>query len=180
MIPPAWLTALSPTAGALLRRPWHWNVAADRLRIEHPLGFSVLDAPLEGQTPAQWIDREWKRCSAGWGLSGLRLRHAPPRSSREDGQAFAGLPAPLARWLGWVTGYVRARLALALGPGFGSPRTEMARRLLLAPARLRLTAANVEVHLSLDSLPVEIRLAGLDRDPGWVPAAGRFIRFLFA
>jgi hypothetical protein len=28
-------------------------------------------------------------------------------------------------------------------------------------------------------LPLQIRFAGLDRDPGWVPAAGRFITFHF-
>jgi len=36
------------------------------------------------------------------------------------------------------------------------------------------------VRLSLTELPLEIRLAGLDRDPGWIPAAGRFLAFHFS
>ena len=46
-------------------------------------------------------------------------------------------------------------------------------------ARVRLTAAHLDIFLTLDELPVEIRIARLDRDPGWVPAAGRYIAFHF-
>jgi hypothetical protein len=46
-------------------------------------------------------------------------------------------------------------------------------------ARVRLTATHLDVFLSLEELPVEIRIARLDRDPGWVPAAGRYIAFHF-
>lgn len=49
--------------------------------------------------------------------------------------------------------------------------------LLGQSARLVLTAGRVDVHFSLSSHPIEIRLAGLDRDPGWIPAAGRDVRF---
>jgi hypothetical protein len=32
----------------------------------------------------------------------------------------------------------------------------------------------------LATLPIELRIAGLDRDPGWIPSAGRSISFHFA
>jgi hypothetical protein len=41
------------------------------------------------------------------------------------------------------------------------------------------TATRLDIMLRLDELPIQIRLAGLDRDPGWVPAAGRTIAFHF-
>src|SRR3712207_7928989 len=44
-------------------------------------------------------------------------------------------------------------------------------------ARVVVTASHVDVHFRLSGLPIEIRLSGLDRDPGWVPAAGRFVAF---
>ena len=179
-IPPGWLSALAPAAARFAGRPWRWSSPAGRLRVEHPLGFAVLDLPLEGHSPAQVLDRERRNTSAGWGTNEFRLWKARPRKGQADGALYADLPAALARWLGWVTGYVRARLALALGPDLSERPSGAAYRLLAAPARLRVTTTHVEVHLSLDRLPVEIRLAGLDRDPGWVPAAGRFIRFLYA
>jgi len=36
---------------------------------------------------------------------------------------------------------------------------------------------HLDLFFELSEHPLEIRLAGLDRDPGWVPAAGRFVRF---
>jgi len=35
----------------------------------------------------------------------------------------------------------------------------------------------VDVIFALADLPIEVRLGGLDRNPGWVPAAGRVITF---
>jgi hypothetical protein len=41
------------------------------------------------------------------------------------------------------------------------------------------TATHLDVFFSLADLPIAIRLSGLDRDPGWTPAAARFIAFHF-
>jgi hypothetical protein len=46
-------------------------------------------------------------------------------------------------------------------------------------ATVAVTATNLDVTFSLADLPFEIRLSGLDRDPGWIPAAGKFVRFHF-
>lgn len=47
------------------------------------------------------------------------------------------------------------------------------------PAQVVATPTRVDVHLALAELPLALRLAGLDRDPGWVPAAGRALAFHF-
>jgi hypothetical protein len=39
------------------------------------------------------------------------------------------------------------------------------------------TDDRVAVLFRLAEHPIELRMAGLDRDPGWVPAAGRHIVF---
>jgi hypothetical protein len=41
------------------------------------------------------------------------------------------------------------------------------------------SSARLDIVLSLDELPIEIRLSGLDRTPGWIPAARRFVAFHF-
>jgi hypothetical protein len=38
----------------------------------------------------------------------------------------------------------------------------------------------VDLHVALAALPIALRLAGLDRDPGWLPSEGRDLRFHFA
>jgi hypothetical protein len=38
----------------------------------------------------------------------------------------------------------------------------------------------VDAYFSIATHPLAIRMAGLDRDPGFLPAAGKDIRFHFA
>lgn len=45
--------------------------------------------------------------------------------------------------------------------------------------RIAVTPAHVGVWFSLEAHPIEIRMAGLDRDPGWIPEAGRHVAFHF-
>ncbi len=48
---------------------------------------------------------------------------------------------------------------------------------LAEPAILYLTRTHVDVVFSLDQIRLDVRRAGLDQDPGWVPALGRVIAF---
>jgi hypothetical protein len=45
--------------------------------------------------------------------------------------------------------------------------------------RIVLTAAHLNVHFSLQHHPIELRAARFDRNPGWMPAAGLHVAFLF-
>jgi hypothetical protein len=81
------------------------------------------------------------------------------------------------RWLGWLMPYVQVRLQRALGLAHVD---EVGGLLCAHQARVYITATHLDVALALETLPIAIRLSGLDRDPGWVPAAGRSIAFHFA
>ena len=74
-------------------------------------------------------------------------------------------------WLADLLPHIRARLQLALGIN------DLAEILLHHYARVTITPTHLDVFFSLSTHPIEIRLSGLDRNPGWVPAAGRFIAF---
>ena len=67
---------------------------------------------------------------------------------------------------------IRPRLQLALGVS-----TEELPRYFKQRARIVVSAVNFDAYFALADLPIEIRLSGLDRDAGWVPAAGRTVRF---
>src|SRR5579859_1024953 len=79
----------------------------------------------------------------------------------------------LQRWVGWMAGYFRARLVRALG------REDAVSLLCRRPARVVLTLTHVDVTFALDHHPIELRMSGLDRDLGWIPAAGRYVAFHF-
>jgi hypothetical protein len=149
-IPPEWLVPFPARDG------WTWHTEGGRLRLSHPDGFVVVDVPAQSDLPAQ-VARE---------MGSYRpLSPAPGRGTTSD-----------ATWDGALALFLRARIHAALGakdPGAS------VRMVLERAARVVATDTNVDVHMALADLPVEVRLAGLDRDPGWVPAAGRSVAFHF-
>lgn len=75
---------------------------------------------------------------------------------------------------------LHGHLALALDdarPG-ATPRQRL-RAMLGLSARLHDSGERLDVHFALAELPLAVRLSGLDRDPGWIPAAGCDVRFHF-
>jgi hypothetical protein len=153
-VPPAWLAPFE-TDGL-----WRAIVAEDRLRVEHPAGFAVVDVAA-GRDPSARLRRELSR----YAHAGVLTADAEPRPQA----------TPLERWTDWVTDYVRARLALALR----CPPRAVAAGLLRVHAWIDVTSGRVDVRFPLEESRVDVRLAGLDRDPGWVPAAGRILAFHF-
>ena len=47
------------------------------------------------------------------------------------------------------------------------------------PGRIVLTPTRLDAFFALETHPLSIRMGGLDRNPGWVPAAGRFMEFVY-
>jgi hypothetical protein len=118
-------------------------------------------------------------------LNGPAVRNDPiwPLLARLAGRAADGPPGHgfnppgLASWPAWLSELmvtIRASLCLAL-----AAEAEDLGRFFRARGRVRVTAARLDTFLSLAELPIEIRWSGLDRDPGWVPAAGKIIAFHF-
>jgi hypothetical protein len=149
--------------------PWRWSVRGGRLRVVHSTGFLVLDQAMHG--PATPTDV--RRALRGHGrVPRLERRQA----ARIEASAGSVPRRPVDRWIGRLAAYVRPRLALAFRSGEG---TDIARLLIRVPAWVRVSAVDVEVAIALADLPIDVRLAGLDRDPGWMPAARRAVRFTF-
>jgi hypothetical protein len=156
----AWLAPL-PRA-----RVWRWAVVRERLQVIHAAGFLVIDVPRDARPLAEQLATEMQAYAP---LYEVALAAAP------KGLHLRGR-TPCALWLERLTAYVRVRLRHALG----QHNTRAAgRQLCVLPARVTVTSTHLDISMSLGELPVAIRLAGLDRDPGWVPAAGRFIAFHF-
>ena len=77
-------------------------------------------------------------------------------------------------WMRRLLPPLRARFALAL-PGLD--QKDVGALVCVHRARVVTSPTHVDVMFSLAELPIEVRLSGLDRDPGWVPAADRVIAF---
>ena len=77
-------------------------------------------------------------------------------------------------WLDCLALFLAARFRRAAPDGVLTPAA------LAMPARIVAGEARLDIRFALAELPMAVRLAGLDRDPGWLPAEGRDLRFHFA
>jgi hypothetical protein len=156
---PAWLAPFPES------RTWRWSADAQRIRVRHPAGFVVVDVTRNPErSPVQQARDELLRYRAACAFR--LVRGQPPRARSET---------RMARWTRWHVTYTRARLARALD----APAPGAVRLLLRHQARVSLSLTHVEVAFSLCDLPIAVRLSGLDRDPGWIPAADRVVSFRY-
>jgi hypothetical protein len=143
--------ATSEPAGVNFRPPAVWEISQTWLR-DFPEPFTPLENMIEGQT---------------------RLLHPAGFALKQAPNPNAGAAELLQNWTAWIAAYIRARLARAIG------RDDAAEFLCRVSGSVEITPMRIDIHYSLQTHPIEIRLAGLDRDPGWIPAAGRYVAYHF-
>jgi hypothetical protein len=161
--PRAWRTPASWLAPFEHNGTWRWSAARGTLQLIHPAGFAVAAVPRTERSPHEQLARE--------------LRRLRPRALTLQRTTLPAEPSqPLARWTNRLAAYVDARLRRALAAG---PDDSLDALLLRRRAHVFVTPTHVDVALRLADLPLEVRFAGLDRTPGWIPAAGRFVALHF-
>jgi hypothetical protein len=74
-----------------------------------------------------------------------------------------------------MVAYLQARIRRALG----YESDQSLQPLFALPATIWVTLDRIDLQFQLADLPIEVRLAGLDRNPGWIPASGYAIYFHF-
>lgn len=110
-------------------------------------------------------------------LQAMLARHAPDTPAPTHMPAVPGVPA--GAWAGWLPAYARC-LRQRLCRRLGQRGSQWRQALTLArPAQLWVSEAEWVVEFDLGAHDVAWRLAGLDRDPGWLPSTGVSLRFRF-
>ena len=156
----AWLTTMPPA------RAWTWSRHGGRLRVEHPDGFAILDVRVGAATDRGVRARLHREIPSLADVPPLNFADTTSRRGR----------SARAAWVAETAAYVRPRLRNALG--LADP-DGLASLVFDHDARVFVDAEAVTVELSLETHPIEIRIAGLDRDQGWIPAARRRLAFRF-
>jgi hypothetical protein len=144
--------------------------------------------------PARWLDDPLLGArGTRWGLHQLALRLLPLADRREPAAlAFAGLlpgadppgdeAAPPDAAEEAALAAIRVELLAALRVRLPNPPDDDSALLAQVCKREGEILADpgwLELHLSLDEVRTEVRVAGLDLDPGWVPWLGLVIRFVY-
>jgi hypothetical protein len=154
--------------------------------------FLLATAAAAGVPEALTSDPVLEARTLPWALTGVALALLPVAAADPAVAAFAGLD-PEAR-SAWATGrpateaelrqlrVVAARWAAVTaealdrtGTDHGVAVVAVARR----RGRIDHSPGWVDVHLELDKVDIDVRRAGLDLDPGWVPWLGTVVRFVY-
>lgn len=124
--------------------------------------------------PRRWIKfrvpEPWLR-----GLPSDAVRLSRTRHGSKHSRNISGSPW-LQRWLDLALPFIAYRLRLALRL---PEEASLAEYLLIMPGRIYVTSSHVDLAASVEQISLPVRLAGLDRDPGWMPEFGRVIYFHF-
>jgi hypothetical protein len=171
-LPAAWLTA-----GGDGQVPLFWANVDRRLRIWSGQQYPVLDVSATGDGARQALVE-----AARFGPAARALL-IPGRGEDQPGTDLAwlaerGWPPALLRWLGFVTPFLRWRLARALGVSQAA-EIDLVAELARLPAKIYATDCHIDLVAGLDAIRMPLRLAGLDRSPGWVPGLARVVLFHF-
>jgi hypothetical protein len=156
-MPPEWVETFQTN------QKWLWTNANKRLIVRHPSGFNVVDVRLRDDLQSH-LENELKV-----------YQKSVSETVESDSKKFSKHFSP-ANWLKNLAEYVRQRLFQALNL---QTQRQIKRILFERSAKITVTATHLDVTFRLADLPLEVRLSGLDRNPGWIPAAGKYINFHF-
>jgi hypothetical protein len=87
--------------------------------------------------------------------------------------------APAAALLAIVVGAPCLLFAARAGTLVPETAEAFVARHLARPARIHIAPERMDVMLGTDDVDLDVRRAGLDRDPGWLPWLRRTVRFIF-
>ncbi|MGH9238573.1 MAG: hypothetical protein ACRD3G_11090 [Vicinamibacterales bacterium] len=159
-----------------------WAERGGRVWVWSTGGYLVAHRACRGDG-AVAVRRELSRV-LGWDAPPPLLRRRPESSIpwRPLPELPKGCPQRIGRLAAAMAPAVRRRLLLALGIDpltRGGASDRRIADILLLPAQLHVSSSHVDLVTRLDRVDLGARRAGLDRDPGWLPAYGRVIYFHF-
>jgi hypothetical protein len=154
--------------------------------------FLLSLAPTVGLPHAVLAEPDLGGRSLPWLLQAVAVTLLPVPGDDPALAAFAGLgpaePSPWRAGLPATAGEARAvrrlaeRWAQAAAAALGRPVSEgeaTVRALAARRGTVLFAPAWIEIVLALDEVDVDVRVAGLDLDPGWVPWLGCVLRYRY-
>jgi hypothetical protein len=141
---------------------WFFMETKKRLVIRHPEGFNIVDVARRGVAENQLKNELeiYQNYYSEISQAGKKDLHS----------------AKSKKWLKNLAEFLEKRLFQALN--LQSAR-ELNAILFERQADVTVSGTHLEITFGLADLPFEVRLAGIDRNPGWIPAAGKYVYFYF-
>lgn len=155
---------------------YYWAADRQQLRLWSD-NWLLVDCPRDESTPLMQARNELGRYldnDDSIELSSRPFDDAPIETV--TGPMIERMNPDLTRWLSMVMPYIRHRLRSAFGPVTSD---DPERDILHVQGWLYVTSTHVDLVMNMDEISIAVRLAGLDRDPGWLSDFGRVVQFHF-
>jgi len=137
-------------------------------------GFLMADFTGKAESTAGRLGR----LKEAWGLADKTEMRRVSAPFSFPGSGFRSGNAALDRFIRFVAAYLSWRLYAVFPEAQKSPK-EAVCYVLQRKGQLFVSATHVDLILPLDSADVDIRCAGLDFNPGWVPSLRRVVTFYY-
>lgn len=155
-MPKEWLTTFPKN------EKWLWAKTENRLIVRHSEKFNVLDVQLKNEDQFENESENFKEYFS-------EIKEAKIESFYEK---FA----PAESWFKNFYEFAERRLLQALNL---ENRKQLNASLFERSATIAVSATHFKATFNLADLPLAVRFSGLDRNPGWIPAAGKYVEFYF-
>ena len=156
---------------------WYWAADRQRLRLWSDHGYLLAELQRTSESPTHQANQLLR--AYGKEATSATLRRRPMNAAPlayPHGGLTRELNSGLLAWLCRVLPYIDLHLNRSLGLG-KVDGADLAKALCLYPGRIHVSSSHVDVVMRMDQISMPIRLAGLDRNPRWVPMFGRVILF---
>lgn len=154
--------------------PWQVLATKNQRAVIHPFGFIVSDIKCNTGDLQIRLEEAISPYQEAGLIASLENTNAL-RSIRSPDETMKHYPEKLQSWLRYIYLYAAVRLQRAINV---SP-DKLGDYFCKYPANIKISSTQLIVTYDINQLPLQVRMSGLDRDPGWVPAASRDIRFVF-
>ena len=164
---------------AIEKPAFFWALRKKQLRIWSDFGFVLIDRP-EGNNVTKGCLRVALQpyFSSIDSVQILRRSYADAPLNHFRGPWLDGMSSALLDWLALIVPFIRFYLRSTLNLR-SENISELSKFVFFHPGELHVTASHVDLIMTLDTISLPIRMAGLDRNPGWLADFGRVMRFYF-
>lgn len=174
-LPAPWWASLP-----VLEKPtFFWAVRKKQLRIWSDFGFVLIDRPKQNS-----VTKDHLRAALHPYFNSidsvqiLRRSYSDAPVNHLSSPWLDGMSSALLDWLALIVPFIRFHLRSPLNLR-SEGTSELGKFVFFYPGELHVTASHVDLIMTLETISLPIRIAGLDRNPGWLADFGRVILFHF-
>ena len=173
-LPSDWMAVLRPGGGSFA-----WATTSDRLLLWSDDGYLTAELPRGPGDDERRIIEEMLPDNPTASPQRLRRENADTAPLEPiESLMSCGIPEHLSRLLSRLLPALRRVLRILLG-GAAAGADDMPDRLFSFGGSVSTTPTHIDWVTDMDNISIDIRKAGLDRDPGWLPEWGRVVKFHF-